>query len=177
MICRLVREARLVPGRTELAAAADVGERVDAALLQPQLAGDGAVGRRLARFEPTIGIEQGRVAAVELDVLPVDKEVGDPGAVGRDRFALLRDQARRVELRGLAHDLLEVTAAGIREPQRRRREEVGNGEECLVVLMARICDRDRRIVRKLQRRARPTAVGGRLKDQRSATDIVEDRNE
>ena len=33
-------QAGLVPGRPELAAAADVGEHVDAAVLEPQLAGD-----------------------------------------------------------------------------------------------------------------------------------------
>ena len=88
-------EARLVPGRPELAAAADVGERVDAAILQPQLAGGRRIGRRLADLEPAIGVEQGRVVAVELDVLAVDQEIGDLGPVARNRLALLDRRGSR----------------------------------------------------------------------------------
>src|SRR4051812_10558258 len=53
-------EPGLVPGGPDLAAAGVVGERIDAAFLQPQLAGRRAIARRLARLEPAIGIEQGR---------------------------------------------------------------------------------------------------------------------
>ena len=92
-------EPGLVPRGAELAAAADVGERIDAALLQPQLALGRRIVRRLADLEPAVGVEQGGVAAVELDVLPVDQEVGDFRAVARHRLALLGDEVGGVELR------------------------------------------------------------------------------
>ena len=74
-------EAGLVPGGAELAAAADVGEDEDAAALQPQLADDAGVARGFGDLEAAVGRQQGGVGAVVLDVLAVDDEVGDFGAV------------------------------------------------------------------------------------------------
>ena len=74
-------EAGFVPGWTELASAANVGEDKDAAVLEPKLADDRRITRRHGHLESAIGIEQRGVGAVVLDVFPVDDEVGDAGAV------------------------------------------------------------------------------------------------
>ena len=84
-------EAGLMPGGTELAAAANVGEDVDAAMLEPQLADVGGIVGRLGDLEAAIGVEQRGVGAVELHVLAMDDEVGDAGAVLGGGF----DTARR----------------------------------------------------------------------------------
>ena len=67
----------LVPGRAELAPAADVGEHERAATFEPQLARQRRVVRRRADLEPAIGAHQCGGAAVVSDILAVDHEVGD----------------------------------------------------------------------------------------------------
>jgi hypothetical protein len=62
-------QRRLVPGRAELAAAPDIGHRVAAALLQPQLADQRVIDRQLGQVEAAIGVQQGRVQAVQLPPL------------------------------------------------------------------------------------------------------------
>ena len=78
-------ERRLVPLRAELAAAADIGEDEHAPLLQPGRADRGVVGRPPRELEPAVAGEQGRVVAVEGQVVAGDLEIGDAGAVLRDR--------------------------------------------------------------------------------------------
>ena len=68
-------QARLVPVGAELAAAADVGEHIGPALLQPEAAHHGAVARRHRNLETAIAVKQGRRLAVQLDVLAVNNEV------------------------------------------------------------------------------------------------------
>ena len=75
-------EAGLVPCGAELAAAANVGEDVDAAAFKPEFADDAGVARCLRDLEAAVGGHQRGVGAVVLDVLAVDDEVGDLGAVG-----------------------------------------------------------------------------------------------
>ena len=94
-------EAGLMPGGAELAAAADVGEHKDAAVLEPQLADVGRVAGRLGDLEAAVGVEQRGVGAVELHVLGVDDEVGNLGAVLGGGFILLDHVVGGVELRGL----------------------------------------------------------------------------
>ena len=48
-------EAGLVPGGAEFAAAADVGQHIDAAALQPELADDAGVARGLGDLEAAVG--------------------------------------------------------------------------------------------------------------------------
>ena len=55
----------LVPVRAELAAAADIGDDIDAALFQPQLAERAGIGRGHRHLEPAIAVEQRRRRAVE----------------------------------------------------------------------------------------------------------------
>src|SRR5437763_15243464 len=59
-------EPGIVPLRAELATTADVGKHIYATFFQPQLAARRRIGRRLTDLEATIGIEQRRVAALEL---------------------------------------------------------------------------------------------------------------
>ncbi len=63
---RFSRSTRLVPGRAELAAAADVGDHIGAAALQPDLAHLRDVDRRLGDFEAAVAVHDGRDRAVEL---------------------------------------------------------------------------------------------------------------
>src|ERR1700722_5795486 len=91
-------EAGFVPSGAELAAAADIGKAVDAATLKPKLADDAGVARGLGDLEATVGCHQRWVGAVVLDVLAVDDEVGDFGAVGRGGLELFDDEVGGVEL-------------------------------------------------------------------------------
>ena len=81
-------QRRLVPARAELAAAADVGERVHAAALQPGRAARPRVARRLRDLEAAVAAEQGRARAVGLEALRRDHEVRDLRAVLRRRLVL-----------------------------------------------------------------------------------------
>ena len=54
----------LVPFRTELAAAADIGDDIDAALFEPEPAGGAEIGRGQRHLKPAIAVEQGRRRAV-----------------------------------------------------------------------------------------------------------------
>ncbi len=88
-------EAGLVPGGAELAAAADVGEDVDAAVLEPELAEGAGVGGRVGDLEAAVCGEERGVGAVVLEVFAVDDEVGDLGAVFGGGVELLDDVAWR----------------------------------------------------------------------------------
>ena len=69
-----------MPLLAELAAAAQIGDRVDAAHLEPHQPAD-AERRRERDVEAAVAVEQRRMAAVELDVLAVHDEHRDLGAV------------------------------------------------------------------------------------------------
>ena len=56
----LALQRGLVPFRAELAAAADIGDDIDAALLEPQLAERAGIGRGHRHLKPAIAVEQGR---------------------------------------------------------------------------------------------------------------------
>jgi hypothetical protein len=87
-----------VPGRAELAAAADIRQHIGPALFQPEPAGHGAVGRVHRHLETAIGIEQGRRGPIHRDVFPRDEEIRHLGSVPGGREVLLDFQARRIEL-------------------------------------------------------------------------------
>ena len=57
-------ERRVMPGRPELAAAADIGHHIDAAMGQPQPPEIGAVAGRQRNLEAAIAIEHGGRRAV-----------------------------------------------------------------------------------------------------------------
>ena len=85
----------LVPFRAELAAAADIGDDIDAARLEPRLAERAGIGRGHRHLEPAIAVEQGRRVAVEGEIARPDDEIRHRRAVVRDRLELLDDGLRR----------------------------------------------------------------------------------
>ncbi len=87
-----------MPGRSEFAAAADIGEHVDAAALEPRLADAGVVMREHRDLEATVTVEHCR------------------GMAGIDRLALANDEVRHLRVigrRGL--ELLHLHPAGVKE--------------------------------------------------------------
>ena len=76
----LEQHAALVPFLTELAAAAQVGHGVDAALFEQDDVG-GREARGQGDVEAAVRVEHGRALAVHLEALLVDDEHGDHGAV------------------------------------------------------------------------------------------------
>ena len=82
-----------MPCGAELAAAADVGEDVDAAALEPEFAEGSGVGWRVGDLEAAVCGEEGGVRAVVLEVFAVDDEVGELGAVFGGGEELLDDVA------------------------------------------------------------------------------------
>ena len=73
--------AGLVPIGPELAAAADVGDHVDAALLQPELAGCSRVVRKARNLKAAVAGQQHRIQAVASEFLARDLKVGNAHAV------------------------------------------------------------------------------------------------
>src|SRR6185369_15853644 len=102
-------EAGVMPLRPELAAAANVGEDVNAALLEPQLATSRRIGGRLRALKPAISVDERRIVVIERHVAAIDDEIGDLGPVARGSLALIDGEARRIELRRLRHDLVRRT--------------------------------------------------------------------
>ena len=82
----------LVPAGAELAAAAQVGQHVDAAARQPGAAGGAAVARLQRHLEAAVAVQQRRVAAVGARAGGPDHEVRHARAVGAGREALLDAQ-------------------------------------------------------------------------------------
>ena len=121
-----------MPLRTELAAAADVGDDVDPSLLEPGRADRGAIGGEHGDLEPAVTVEQGRVIAVLSEVLAGDLEIGDAGAVLRDGLVLSNVQTLGVEERGELLELLGGTGADGAQSQGARGQEVGDVQEVVV---------------------------------------------
>src|SRR3546814_8720111 len=69
LLVAVLLERGLVPARAVLAAAADVGDHVHAAALQPALADRARVRRGQRDLEAAVAVQQGRRAAVERQVL------------------------------------------------------------------------------------------------------------
>ena len=150
-------EPRFVPRRTELAAAADVGQHEHAAVLEPELAGGAGVGRRHRDLESAIGGEHRRVGAVELHRLRVHDEVRHLGSVLRRRLALLDGVARRVELRRAATwPRRSIAASRVGEPHAARREKTRDVQQRFGAVQVHVGDRDRQVVGKRQWRRAST---------------------
>ena len=165
-------EPGLVPLGAELTAAADVGEGINPALFEPQLARGRGIARGLARVEPAIGIEQGRVVAGERHVAAVDEEIGDFGPVARHRLMLFGDEVRGVELGALAADFVRRAALRIGQPQRRRDEEAGHRQQRAVIAAVGVDDAERAVVGECHRRAGP-ALCRRGEAKHAPVDVVE----
>src|SRR6185437_11761812 len=91
-------QARLVPFRAEFTAAADVGQDVRAALLEPKFAFNSGIARRAGDLESAVGGHQRGRRAVKYNVLAMDDKVRNPGSVGGCSLELLDDILRSVEL-------------------------------------------------------------------------------
>ena len=128
-------ERRLVPLRAELAAAADVRDHVDAALLEPGRAHAAAVAGHHRHLEAAVAVEEGRVLPVEGEVLPGHLEVRDPRPVLRRGLVLADREALRVEVRRQLLELLRRALADRAEGEARRRQVVGDGQEVVVRLL------------------------------------------
>src|SRR6266550_5791890 len=92
-------QAGAVPLRSELAAAANVGENEDATTLEPRRARRRAVIRCVRYLESTVCAEEGRIAAIELHAITVDDEERNLRPVFRSCFPLFDDQSLGVEHR------------------------------------------------------------------------------
>ena len=86
-----------VPAWAEFAPTADIREHEDAAPGEPRAADDSAVFRQAGCLEPAVAGEQGRVRAVEHEVVGGDLEVGHARAVIRCRPVLLNVDPLGVE--------------------------------------------------------------------------------
>ncbi len=118
-------ERGLVPARTVLAAAADVGDRIHAALLQPALADATGVARRHRDLEAAVAIKQGRRLAVHGQGLRSDQEVGNPGAVLGGGEVLLHRVGRGIEERRVRLQDFRLLA-DLDDRQRGRRQVIGD---------------------------------------------------
>src|SRR5258706_4322701 len=106
-----------VPAWAEFAAAADVGQRVEMSLFEPQPAGDAQIGRRQRDFEAAIAVKNGRSRrSIRREIL-ADQKIRNVRAVVGDGVALLHLDAGAVERGG---GVLERLGCAISVPQRRR---------------------------------------------------------
>ena len=95
----ILLQRRLVPGRAELAAAADVGQRVDAAAFEPGDADAGGIARQLRDLEAAVAVQQRRLRLRLASLAgPRDLEVGNARAVGGGRPMLRDGEALGIEV-------------------------------------------------------------------------------
>ena len=88
----VVLQRGAVPGGTELAAAADIGDRINAALFEPQFAERAGVGRGQRHLKPAIAVKQCRRRAIERQPLGAHDRIGNRSAIRRHRLELLDDK-------------------------------------------------------------------------------------
>ncbi|MNS39454.1 hypothetical protein D3C72_717360 [compost metagenome] len=149
---------RLVPFRTELAAAARVGDDIDAAALQPQLADRRRIAGQQRRLEAAVAVEQRRVRPVHGHGVLMDDEIGDHGAVSRAGLELIHLHAGRVELGGQGLGQADRAGRRIGQIEAGRVQIAGDADEDLVVLLGGRADADRDVLWQVQTGAAP--VGG-----------------
>ncbi len=161
---------RLVPARPELAAAADVGQDVDAAARQPVRADRGGVARLLRDLEAAVAVEQRRAGAVGPVAGRRDEEVRDLRAVLRHRLLLDDVHAGRVEEGRHRLELLGRPAR--HEVERGRRQEVLVGDVELRGVRGGAGDVDGADAGQGDLLARPL-VAGRREPPETGADVVE----
>ena len=169
-------QRRLVPARAVLAAAADVGDRVDAALLQPALAHATRIAGRQRDLEAAVAVKQGRIAAVMGHVLRSNQEVRHAGAVLRGREMLLDRVLRRVEERrhGLERFGRGSRGAGIGQHQRGWSQVVGDRQPQRIRLV-RVdrADADGAEGRHARQRPPLPSIRARRQDRQPVLDVVQ----
>ena len=150
-----------MPGRAELAAAADIREHEDAAALEPRLTAAAKVRRGHRQLEAAVTVLQNRVLPVERHAFLVHDEVGHLRAVLARGEPLLGGKGARVEAR---RALLREREAfprdeRVSEKDRARGEEVGIGHhEAVPETLGRGDGGRARISRELDRGAHPSRV-------------------
>ena len=170
-------QASLVPGGAELAAAADIGQHIRAALLQPETPANPRIGRAHGDLEAAIAIEQCRRRPVERDAVLVDDKVRDRRAITRNREMLLHLQAFSIKLFRQAFERADLTRADIITQQGIRRQEVLIIEEHRIGILVGKGDPGLTgRARQRQIRCRP-AVHGRFDHHHLAAHILIDRQE
>ena len=133
----VLADGGLVPGRSELSTATDVGHHQHPTAFEP----GAAVARRVPRvqrdFKAAVAIQQCRVAPVGLGTSWPDKKVGYAGAIGRGGKTLLRAQSGGVEQGGACFQQFECGQVGGNsgigfgpaEEERIRCQEIGVAEQ------------------------------------------------
>eukprot|EP00964_Phaeocystis_antarctica_P159916 scaffold131150_cov66-Phaeocystis_antarctica.AAC.1 len=106
----LLTQRSLVPARAVLAAAADVGDGLDASARKPRGTKAARVCGGEGDLEASVTVEQRGVGAVQRHVLGCEKEVGHLRAIGRRGKVLRARVPRRVEHRGQGLERLGVRA-------------------------------------------------------------------
>ena len=92
-------QPRLMPGRSELAAATDIGQHIDPATFQPQFANCPGIAGRHRNLKPAIGIKQRRVRTIKLQTLFAQHEIRHLDAVRRRHFKLIDRKRRCIKAR------------------------------------------------------------------------------
>ena len=122
-------ERGLVPARPVFAATADIGDHVDAALLQPCASHAAAIGGLQRDLEAAVAVLQGGIAAVGLEILRRDFEVGHAGAVLGGGEVLAHVELRGIEEAGAVLDGLPFALVQHAVIERGGLQEAGDGEE------------------------------------------------
>src|SRR5882672_10259356 len=89
----------IVPGGAKLAAAADIGNHIDAAVLEPSLADICVIARKQRNEKAAVSIENCRRAAVEREIFRANLKVGNAHTVVGKRFVLCDGQSGRIKAR------------------------------------------------------------------------------
>ena len=151
-------ETGIVPGGSKLAAAADVGQHIHAAMLEPQPACHGRVIGRHRDLEPAVRIENGGIRPVIRHVFAMHNEVWDPRSIFRRGLLLLHHIGRCIELRLLLFGLDQRSVGRVAQHQRRRRQKAIHAQNEFVVRLARRLNAHRLVVRYRQLFPRPVPV-------------------
>ena len=150
---------RFMPGRAEFAPAADVGQDINPAALEPGGTDAGIIARQHGNLEAAVAIQQGRVGAIQHQVGPADLEIRHLGPVLRGGLVLGDLQTRGLEERRQTLELLSPRARQRAQIKARRREEIRDRHE-VVVRFVRVyaAKADGAEGRRVQRCPRPLAV-------------------
>ena len=148
-------QGRLMPVGAELAATAGIGDDIDPAPLQPQLADRGRIAGQQRRLEAAVAVQQGRVRAVHRHGVTMDDEIGDHGAVGRAGLELVDPHSLGIEFGRQGFGQVRLARRRIGQEQAGRVQIAGDADEDLVIPLAGRTDADRDILRQVHAAARP----------------------
>src|ERR1700761_7503038 len=145
----------LMPGGSELAAAADIGDHIDAAMAEPQPPEIGAVGRCQRYLEAAIAIKNGRRGAGKT-FRPCD-EIGNFRSVLADSLELFADHPRSIEARRQGFDRLDMAIAAVEKDAGRGQVILETVHRLRPVIVGRD-DTSRALSRQVELAVRPMAA-------------------